>query len=60
MPFGKRVGSKFENKTLYPKTFEQFARVLKPGGLAVILCGNPNLLQRSVVKSLWAIVRIQK
>ncbi len=37
-PFGKRSGSKADNRVLYPKIFLSMARVVRPGsGRAVVL-----------------------
>lgn len=37
MPFGRRVGSHRRNRTLYPLAMQEFARVLRPGGRAILM-----------------------
>ena len=50
LPFGKRVGSKQDNKILYPQLMEEFFRVLKKNARAVLLTTNSKLLSQ-IVKS---------
>ena len=50
LPWGIRYGSHGENRKLYPEWFREFARVLKSGGIMVILTAEWRLmrdLQRS-------------
>merc|ERR1711862_234743 len=42
MPFGKQFGSVSGNESLYPAALAEFARVVRPGGIAVILTSNAN------------------
>jgi len=44
LPFGIKVGSHQENPALYERFFDQLARVLKPGGHAVLLSGEKELM----------------
>jgi 23S rRNA G2445 N2-methylase RlmL len=50
LPFGVRVGSHRRNVHLYPPVFDEMARVLKPGGRAVLLSLERRLVQRRVEK----------
>lgn len=47
-PFGKQVGSRQEIEQLYPAVLAELARVLKPGGRAVILSSQYEFLKESV------------
>jgi 23S rRNA G2445 N2-methylase RlmL len=44
-PFGKQIGSRQDLEQLYPAVVAEVARVLKPGGRAVILSGQYELLK---------------
>jgi 23S rRNA G2445 N2-methylase RlmL len=56
LPFGVRVGSHRRNVHLYPPVFAEMARVLKPGGRAVLLSLERRLVERRVDKDLrWRI-----
>ncbi len=46
LPFGRRVGSPVRNRHLYPPVLRETARVLRPGGLAVLLTLERRLMQR--------------
>ena len=48
LPFGRRVGSHRANKRLYPALLSELRRVLRPGGVAVLLSGEVRLLERSL------------
>lgn len=48
LPFGRRVGSHRANKHLYPHLLPELARVLKPGGRAVLLTVERRIIERSV------------
>ena len=48
MPFGKRVGSHNKNQELYPQFAAELARVLSPGGLAVLLSEEKELLRQAI------------
>lgn len=47
-PFGKQIGSRREIEHLYPAFMAELARVLKPGGRAVILSSQYELLKEAV------------
>ncbi len=47
-PFGKQVGSRQEIEQLYPAFIAELVRVLKPGGRAVILSSQYELLRAAV------------
>ena len=46
LPFGKKCGSAAQNRIVYPDAVQEFARVLRPGGRAVLLTRERGLLQR--------------
>ncbi|MEM7333992.1 MAG: methyltransferase domain-containing protein [Chloroflexota bacterium] len=48
LPFGKQIGSKAEVARLYPALFQEFERVLQPGGKAVILSSEFELVKTAV------------
>ncbi len=47
-PFGKQIGSRQEIEQLYPAFLAELGRVLKPGGRAVILSSQYDLLKATV------------
>jgi tRNA (guanine6-N2)-methyltransferase len=47
-PFGKQVGSRQEIERLYPAVLAELGRVLKPGGRAVILSSQYELLKETL------------
>jgi len=56
LPFGKRSGSKADNRDLYPKTLISLARVVRPGtGRAVLLTHDMNSMIKTLakVKKYW-------
>lgn len=46
LPFGRQIGSHRENATLYSDFSQELSRVLKPGGRAVLLTSERNLMER--------------
>ncbi|MFC1717448.1 methyltransferase domain-containing protein [Candidatus Poribacteria bacterium] len=46
LPFGKRIGSQTENQRLYSSFFKEMVRVLKPGGKAVLLTSERELMKQ--------------
>jgi 23S rRNA G2445 N2-methylase RlmL len=48
LPFGKQVGQKEDLAKLYSAFFAELARVLKPGGLAVLLTSEFDLLKETM------------
>ncbi len=52
MPFGRRIGSNRENRRLYPIVLAEMARVLKPGGRAVLLTQERRLMDRCLGRDL--------
>ena len=45
LPFGKRIGSQSENRRLYADFFKEMARILRPGGKAVLLTSERELIE---------------
>lgn len=58
LPFGHRVGSHAENRDLYPNLFQEVARVLKRGGVFVVITHEVKLMEAVllVVKK-WEVER---
>lgn len=50
LPFGIKVGSHEENPALYEQVFQQLTRVLKPGGRAVLLSGEKELMHELIAR----------
>lgn len=48
LPWGKAVGSREQNTTLYPAVMREVVRVLRPGGLAVLLTKDKLLMKRAL------------
>jgi len=51
LPWGRRVGSHRANRHLYPGFMRELGRVLRPGGVAVLLTQEKRLLGRLLAKS---------
>lgn len=52
LPWGTRYGSHPENRRLYPRLFEEFARVVRPGGRMVMLTAERGLMHDASVRGL--------
>ncbi|XP_014676624.1 PREDICTED: THUMP domain-containing protein 3-like [Priapulus caudatus] len=51
MPFGKRMGNKFDNRRLYPQVLTELARVARPTtGRAVMLTQDKKCIQQSLIR----------
>jgi len=50
LPFGRKIGSREENRTLYQKFVEESVRVLKEEGIMALLVSDRRLLGRVVGK----------
>jgi 23S rRNA G2445 N2-methylase RlmL len=50
LPFGKQIGSRAELEHLYPCFFDEMERVLKPGGRAVVLSSEYELVKDTIRK----------
>ena len=48
LPFGNQIGSRWENQGLYSRFFRETVRVLKPGGKAILLSSERELMSRLV------------
>eukprot|EP00761_Pharyngomonas_kirbyi_P010131 gb/GECH01010149.1/.p1 GENE.gb/GECH01010149.1/~~gb/GECH01010149.1/.p1 ORF type:complete len:530 (+),score=100.11 gb/GECH01010149.1/:1-1590(+) len=60
MPFGKRSGNHKQNEDMYPSLLKEFARVLKPGGIAVLLTTEKTLMKQQLQDNkAWSILNIQ-
>jgi tRNA G10 N-methylase Trm11 len=46
LPFGEQLSSHEENVALYGRFFDQLARVLRPGGRAVLLTSEKELMRQ--------------
>jgi 23S rRNA G2445 N2-methylase RlmL len=46
LPFGRRHGSNRENQKLYPRYFEESARVIRAGGISVLVTLERKLMER--------------
>jgi tRNA (guanine6-N2)-methyltransferase len=57
LPFGKRIGSSEENRTLYPALLSEWKRVVRPGGSLVLLTSDSALLQRSLGREQDLVIR---
>jgi 23S rRNA G2445 N2-methylase RlmL len=58
LPWGRRVGSRLSNQHLYPGFAREAARVLRVGGLAVVLSLEKQMLTRVVERHGW--LRIER
>jgi len=50
LPFGVQVGDPAWLEQLYPRAIREIARVLLPGGTAVLLSGRTDLIRKSLAK----------
>lgn len=50
LPWGRRIGSHRSNQHLYPGFIRELGRVLRPGGVAVLLTQEKRLLTRLLAK----------
>ena len=44
LPWGSKHGSHADNRRLYPRLFKEFARLVQPGGVIVMLSGETRLM----------------
>ncbi len=51
LPWGRRIGSHRANRHLYPGFVRELGRVLRPGGVAVLLTQEKRLMGRLLAKS---------
>jgi tRNA (guanine6-N2)-methyltransferase len=51
LPFGKQIGSQADNVTLYEAFFGELARSLRPGGRAVLLTSEKELMRDLIQRS---------
>lgn len=51
LPFGKQIGTHESNVVLYSQAFSEFNRVLKPGGLMVLLTTEDRLVTNGVTSN---------
>ncbi len=57
LPFGKQIGARESNSSLYKLLASEFGRVLAPGGILVTLTSEDRLLERTLRNSGWCISR---
>jgi SAM-dependent methyltransferase len=50
LPFGRRIGSRAENRALYPALLDEWSRVLAPGGRMVLLTSESDLLRAALAR----------
>jgi tRNA (guanine6-N2)-methyltransferase len=48
LPFGEQIGSHAENQALYARFFHQLTRLLAPGGRAVLLTSEKELVRQQI------------
>ena len=48
LPFGKQIGTREQNRALYPALISEWARVVQPGGRLVLLSSESRLLESAV------------
>lgn len=58
LPFGKKIGSKSANQILYSRFFSEMVRVLKPGGRAVLLTSENELMDELI--SLYPTLKLKR
>ncbi|MGH7918086.1 MAG: methyltransferase domain-containing protein, partial [Candidatus Binataceae bacterium] len=51
LPWGIRHGSHEDNRRLYPRLFEEFRRVVRKGGLMVLLTGESALMRSMIARA---------
>ena len=60
LPWGMRHGSHAENRRLYPHLIEEFRRVVKPGGLIVMLTAETRLMADLMSRGLFRPQKIMR
>lgn len=60
LPWGTKYGSHPENRRLYPRLFEEFARVVRPGGRIVMLTAERGLMHDASVRGLIRVESIRR
>ncbi|EFP08444.1 hypothetical protein CRE_18297 [Caenorhabditis remanei] len=57
LPFGKKIGSRMDNRLLYPMLLEEWKRVIRKGGRLVVMSHDKRSLENSLLKdrSSWHI-----
>uniref|UniRef100_A0A1I7T511 THUMP domain-containing protein n=2 Tax=Caenorhabditis tropicalis TaxID=1561998 RepID=A0A1I7T511_9PELO len=50
LPFGRKIGSRMDNRLLYPLLLEEWKRVLKIGGRLVVMTHDKRSLENSLLK----------
>jgi tRNA (guanine6-N2)-methyltransferase len=53
LPWGARHGSHEENRRVYPRVFQEFHRLVAPGGRIVILTGETRLMSDLIARGLF-------
>ena len=61
LPFGRRSGSHRANRRLYPALLPELARVLAPGGEAVLLSGEVRLMSEALAADpAWELLALRR
>lgn len=60
LPWGAKYGSHPENRRLYPRLFEEFARVVRPGGTMVMLTAERALMHDATVRGLIRVESVRR
>jgi tRNA (guanine6-N2)-methyltransferase len=60
LPWGTKYGSHPENRRLYPRLFEEFARVVRPGGRMVMLTAERGLMHDAAMRGLIRVESVRR
>src|SRR5581483_1471891 len=60
LPWGTKYGSHPENRRLYPRLFEEFARVVRPGGRLVLITAERALMHDAAARGWLRVESIRR